>query len=551
MSEVPGPAAGENDPTGQEVMDAYTEAVGKDLLDYVLNLPGSSDDLQAELDDTRRETLRVLAGPVAQSVDLSLSTDIAPIFLRSHLLGPYPNPTGVSLARSLHVLNGGSEVPVTGDTELERAIAAVAREVYPTLLLTPLRPPSLGLPIEAASFLFHHPAELAFQTGALADEVFGKVFTVTEEPTGIAAWVWRSSGAGSTLQLVMLSSFILDAAWRRVKVAPGSDQALPREAIAQLRRLRKLLSGRPLKVDGLVALTGVLLPDGVTTVALSDASLEVVTPAIREHAPLGFDAKLSGTDSSGAATVINYEGDLVLHTTVPLRARIRAPMSLDDLELFPPDMREFPAVLDEPADRLRMALLLALSREPQPQIVSTWRYVDDPLGFGRATVWSDARQAVGLVPVRLTPAEVALWVEWYEALTAPRAKKIRLAISRVLQASSERRYPSDVLVDAVIAWENMFGSPQGEATLRITSSLAILLEADAGRRGELSKKLAEIYGLRSKIVHGSGTLRDEEIPLCQEALKVAVRAIGLLVRTRPDLLDLPSGKERSLDLLLG
>jgi hypothetical protein len=226
-------------------------------------------------------------------------------------------------------------------------------------------------------------------------------------------------------------------------------------------------------------------------------------------------------------------------------------MSLDDLELFPLDMREFPAVLDEPADRLRIALLLALSREPQPQIASTWRYVDDPLGFGRATVWSDARQAVGLVPVRLTPAEVALWVEWYEALTAPRARKIRLAISRVLQASSERRYPSDVLVDAVIAWENMFGSPQFEATLRITSSLAILLEADAGRRGELSKKLAEMYGLRSKIVHGSRTLRDEEIPLCQEALKVAVSAIGQLVRTRPDLLDLPSGTERSLDLILG
>lgn len=129
--------------------------------------------------------------------------------------------------------------------------------------------------------------------------------------------------------------------------------------------------------------------------------------------------------------------------------------------------------------------------------------------------------------------------------------KIELALSRILRAIAERREPSDVLIDSVIAWENLFGTAEGEPTFRISTCLAVLLEDSFEARTELRKNLAGIYGLRSKVVHGNRNLRVDEYPKCQEALEIAIRAIRILTTTRTDILQLPDGAARSTALLLG
>ncbi len=80
--------------------------------------------------------------------------------------------------------------------------------------------------------------------------------------------------------------------------------------------------------------------------------------------------------------------------------------------------------------------------------------------------------------------------------------------------------------------------------------LARLLESDVKARLALRAKLGKIYSLRSKVVHGSGVLKVEEHPLCQEALEVAIRAVRVLIADRTDILKLPDGAERSKVLLL-
>ena len=73
---------------------------------------------------------------------------------------------------------------------------------------------------------------------------------------------------------------------------------------------------------------------------------------------------------------------------------------------------------------------------------------------------------------------------------------------RLLKAAGERDDPIDVLVDAVVAWENLFGS-KTESTFRVTAAVATLLEpSDKEQRDVLQKELSGIYDRRSRLVHG-------------------------------------------------
>jgi hypothetical protein len=69
----------------------------------------------------------------------------------------------------------------------------------------------------------------------------------------------------------------------------------------------------------------------------------------------------------------------------------------------------------------------------------------------------------------------------------------------------------------------------------------------------MRKKIADLYRLRSRVVHGARALRPQEaLEHRTEALEIAVRALRALFKDRPELLaDCRSRRERSLRLLLG
>jgi hypothetical protein len=146
---------------------------------------------------------------------------------------------------------------------------------------------------------------------------------------------------------------------------------------------------------------------------------------------------------------------------------------------------------------------------------------------------------------------MADWHEWFGLLAAEGSDRIAIAISRIIRATGERRDPVDVLIDSAIAWENLFGSSQGEPTLRVTASMALLLETEPNARAELREKLGRIYTLRSKAVHGSSQPKPSEVSLCYEALDYAIKALKVIFKERPDLLQEKDGTGRSLKLILG
>jgi hypothetical protein len=94
------------------------------------------------------------------------------------------------------------------------------------------------------------------------------------------------------------------------------------------------------------------------------------------------------------------------------------------------------------------------------------------------------------------------------------------------------------LVDAVIAWENLVGSRDGEPTLRIAAPLAWLLARSAEQRKEIMRRVAEVYRIGSDIVHGNRFLTPQEaLDRRREALDITLDALRVLFKRRSELLD--------------
>jgi hypothetical protein len=90
---------------------------------------------------------------------------------------------------------------------------------------------------------------------------------------------------------------------------------------------------------------------------------------------------------------------------------------------------------------------------------------------------------------------------WIEHLDAIPFGRLGVAPRRLMQASAERSDALDSLVDAVIAWEALFGT-ETEVTFRVSGALARLLRQTGEDRRKLRTRPSNIYRLRSKVVHG-------------------------------------------------
>lgn len=157
------------------------------------------------------------------------------------------------------------------------------------------------------------------------------------------------------------------------------------------------------------------------------------------------------------------------------------------------------------------------------------------------------------IPKQLDEDDAERWKEFAISAEQNRTKHIDVAIGRTLRASAERRDFVDALVDAVIAWENLVGSQKGEPTLRVSASLAWLLEDDVAKRTALRSELAKLYHLRSQVVHCNEPPSTQELAQkSQRALELTVAALRALFTARLDLLkECKDGDERSNRLLMG
>jgi hypothetical protein len=125
-----------------------------------------------------------------------------------------------------------------------------------------------------------------------------------------------------------------------------------------------------------------------------------------------------------------------------------------------------------------------------------------------------------------------------------------------MRAAAERSDPVDRLIDAVVAWEGLFGS-HPEIKFQVTGAMSVLLETeDMAKRAALKAELGKIYDMRSTFVHGAGDVGDRKLSV-EEVTNRASRSVAVAidvfrkVLAQPELAAIGASRLRSQKIILG
>ena len=541
------------------------EVLGVSFLAYVLNAAETEVierfSTGKALNDQQEEAVKRLL-QFMSTTGISLDNSSPMWHLNLDVFASQATGHTTSCANVLRAIAGGVvTVPKSSDKVLE-ILNQLAAEFY-ALFLIPKdkkRPDPFQPTISAVAF--RHPRQDELLKLILADEALVKLFgseDLKKPAIEVMGYVQRSSGQGGSVQLVTLPEIILRNAWHLASLGTiQPDLAQFCLAIKQIvNTLRASADGKKASVPVRVAFTGVILPNSKQRIVLPWGVLRSATQEDENLIPTAFEDNMNSTTTAkGEHITVKYSGDVILETDMPYRTFVAdwAKVSKSSSFVKIPDGFNDYAVVQKHIEAIEIGLLFATQRENErPRVVSPWRANVDPLGFGHSVSWRNPQTLPMLLPAKLTKVEADNWEKWIGLVDSLRVPSVEVAITRLLLAETERKDPVDVLIDAVIAWENLVGSSSGEPTLRVSAALAWLLAKDPTERAELQNKFAKLYNLRSRIVHGSGILTvTEATTKPQEAVKIALDALREIFENRPELLkECKDSTERSKRLILG
>ena len=425
---------------------------------------------------------------------------------------------------------GGALASLETDDPLEQALFLLAAECAGAA-----RVPSdeqMGSPWPSLRASGAHPsAQAAKELIRKEADDSGWLTGTGEYDTCLAFSAATTGRGGSGVQLVMAVEVLLTAAVARWSWhGPDGDTGLlvrVREVVADFRRL---LTGRTANVPALLGVTGIDIEVG-ETLTLPWGTLRSISESERRAQGPGFGS---------ASAVIEFQ--------YPVKVFRKGFEDLDDGEMS--QLRQAQEGPWETARRIALAGQLCASELELPEIpriAGTFLVIFDPASHMPHRTWPFGGPSGA--PLRLADGVGAQLAKWATIVEANAVPAIALGTRRTVLAS-QRLDPVDAFVDTIIAWENLFGSRQGDATLRVAASFANLLsEGDAGAT-DLFKQARDLYGLRSEVVHGSKDLDPETAwTSFQQSFGLLRRALRRLYTDRQDLLRMDSG-QRSQRLLL-
>lgn len=517
---------------------AAFEVFGSRFLEFVCATEASRMDERRDgslLEPHKEQVLGAVASFAATALERSRQQGVPAQLLVDSLGGVTPD--GMTVANHLRTLAGGSLPDVSSSDSIAQLLGKLGRGSYPLFLIRrPHEMPGLGPSLTAS--LFHHPLHKSFVKEVLADSELSRLYPAESDTSGRHGVVIQSTGSARTHQAELLASSLLsDAFVRATLLGDGTPQAFVNEAVTAIHRLRSLLRGEAQNTPVLVGFTNVLLPQGAV-VELPWGVLRELTQAQRQQLVLpALEGMLTHTDGETRVTV-SYSGDVVLETEMPLRIQVEQEFP----EVGGVDLpRDTTDIFEQQLGLVAMSFALAINREPPVLPVSTWRLVFDPFGHGPQLSWSDASRHTAGPPYQLREADAVDVQRWGRKVQDAHASEIDVTVRRLISAIALRRDPADALIDTVICWENLFGSRQGETTLRISAAMAWLLEQDSTARAELQSEIKDIYSVRSDLVHGNPpTRRRDPSRLAAEvrapAIRLTIQALRRLYKDRPELI---------------
>lgn len=133
------------------------------------------------------------------------------------------------------------------------------------------------------------------------------------------------------------------------------------------------------------------------------------------------------------------------------------------------------------------------------------------------------------------PEDLANLSAWLDRVANPRLSMI--AIARL--TSMVQRFDNvDSFIDAVIVWENLFGTGDNqELSYRVSTNMACVLSDAPAERVALQSELKKLYNLRSSVVHGGKHLTPWEAQATRHRAQVlTIHATQRLLGQHDELL---------------
>ncbi|MDK1347992.1 HEPN domain-containing protein [Streptomyces sp. 378] len=461
------------------------------------------------------------------------------------ILTSHPEGASTTVVNDMRLRNGG-EIPETPSVEGDKFLAALlilARDIWAAYLVVPPSSMLANTFFAAAPVgLIQHPIRAEMGLAFAEDPALSKLFpdipqaaSSTDVLGHMAMWFATAGSNGSKSPMGVLSGLLFDASVRmRFSSSERSYDAYSEALTSCVGDLRLLSQGQTVHVPAIVGFSGITFPGG--------AELSLTSGIMRSPRPIEKELLLASGDSVTA----------VFETTFPLRIiRITQndPSGLSDAEAEKTRecVRIAYAEFEEKLDKVRLSLLLSSDGKDFLASLEHSRFIFDLTSVGGS---AGAQMVGNTLNCRSLENRTINEVErMHDTICSNHPNSLNIAMQRVLQAASARGDDSDGLIDALIAWENMFGAST-ETTFRVTASLAKLIESGAEQRREKRKELAKIYASRSKIVHGAKEIPSHTVyEQRQEAILIACLALRMLYMHRTDLLELKS-EERGIWLLL-
>ncbi len=357
----------------------------------------------------------------------------------------------------------------------------------------------------------------------------------------VTSLVYFEVGQGGSFQLPLFAFHLLNSAYSRCVVAGDDSFEAYIAAVAQnLSDARCLAAGRVVKVPAILGLSNVSI-SGTDSIDLPGGLLRKVLPGdeafipphVKVDALLVLDAPMKIAHKGKHPNDSEGHSDDVWRRASEMMQKWRQSQQWD-------------------VDCHRLAFMLADRETHRSGVIQVLQAAINPLQGHVSISWNDGNSYTTASELKIEAGRVGEIAHWVEQVTSHHPRSLRVAMRRILSAASSRTDPSDALVDAVLAWENIF-SDSPETSLRVCGSLSLLLEpVNREKRRGLLKELNDIYATRSAIVHGNAKEPTDEVVRKHgdRALAVAVEAMRRLY-VNPDLLRSQSASARGRDVLLG
>jgi len=436
--------------------------------------------------------------------------------------------SGQAMANVLRQRAGGNIPHVSIDDPVLAPLLHIAVDGFPSLLLTnrQLQNAGLGMSMAGASTSdATQSVDIVFQIHPRRDET---IAAISGDPDLSTFFAQEADGElrGRVGDATNMASALLQAAALRLLAGRDEPRAsgLVQEVTRQVEDSRRLARGETVSGAVLAGLSGIRLSDEVGDAELPWGTLREARARLRMigRQPLPF-----GEQTATAVLEIPKAID-------PGNFSVSA-----DVECARSAVR-----------LLGLGALMAEGRAGSPVPLVAW--------ITRLGALQDGSSSSSAIPLRFPQPEgtaldrdrvqaVREWCERIDALDPELLARIDIAIDRIIASVSEHADAGDGLIDAVMVWENLFGSKQ-ETTFKVTAALTVLTVRDPAQRKRRFAELQSAYNKRSELVHGQPVSTAELHAARATAIDAGLAALRVLLDKRTDLL---ARRKRAEAVILG